>query len=171
MKDAVYELQEYLRNISRYDKDIPFTVSDGIFGKETTEAVIAFQEKYSLEPTGKVNFETWEKLTEINDEAIFFFSSPLMTAEENADDFPLKKGKESSLNTTLNLMLSHLAALYSNFETTEVLPIFTEETEEQIRNFQLAAGIEATGEADKRTWNELAWLFLNISQSTPDTAD
>ena len=31
MKDAVYELQEYLRNISRYDKDIPFTVSDGIF--------------------------------------------------------------------------------------------------------------------------------------------
>ena len=62
MDTAVYEIQTYIRNISRLDTQIPSLVPDGIYGTETAESITAFQRRHLLPQTGKVDFSTWNKL-------------------------------------------------------------------------------------------------------------
>lgn len=156
----VLEFQGYLRNISRYDSDIPTVIPDGIFGDETTESLKAFQRKHSLAETGTVNFPTWEKLIEENKRAIFFFSEPEQTAPISNGDFPLEQGKETHLNYNLNLMLSHLGKNYENFDVLELTADFTAQTRAQVINFQKVIDKEQTGKVDKETWNSLSQLYL-----------
>lgn len=49
----IRELQTYLRTVATRHIEIPLIAVDGIFGPETTQAVIAFQESFGLEPTGR----------------------------------------------------------------------------------------------------------------------
>ncbi len=160
MNTAVFEFQGYLRNISRYDSDIPTIIPDGIFGEETTASVKTFQRKHGLSETGTVNFETWTKLTEENRKAVFFFSDPIQTAPIKNEDLPLREGKETPLNYNLNLMLSQLGRRYENFSIIEVSSYFTSETAEQVRFFQKAIDVPVTGIVDKETWNSLSRLYL-----------
>ena len=44
----IRELQTYLRTVATRHIEIPLIAVDGIFGPETTQAVIAFQESLSL---------------------------------------------------------------------------------------------------------------------------
>lgn len=163
MDTAVYEIQSYIRNISRLDRDIPSLVPDGIFGDETTESVLAFQRKNLLPQTGKVDFDTWNKILEENDRAIFVFSDPVQTAPARNSDFPLKKGKGSHLNANVNLMLSRLSDFYENFEGAVLSSDYTEKTERMISIFQALTGTAVTGETDKNTWNLLSSLYLLLT--------
>ena len=90
MNSAVYEIQSYIRNVSRLDGDIPSLVPDGIYGPETSESVTAFQRKHLLPQTGKADLATWNKLLEENDRAVFEFSEPLQTAPAVNGVFPLR---------------------------------------------------------------------------------
>ena len=58
----VYELQTYLRYISRFVKSIPLVNPDGIYGPKTKEAVIEFQKAFGLPVTGEADFETWTRI-------------------------------------------------------------------------------------------------------------
>ncbi len=164
MDTAVYEIQSYIRNISRIDKDVPSLVPDGIFGSETTESVLAFQRKFLLPQTGRVDFDTWNRLLEESDRAVLLFSEPVQTAPVRNSDFPLKKGKESHLNKNVNLMLSRLSDFYENFEGVVLSPDYTAETERLIGLFQFLTGNAVTGETDKTTWNLLSYLYLLLSK-------
>lgn len=163
MDETVLEIQGYLRNISRYDKDIPTVIPDGIFGNETTESVRAFQRKHGLNETGIVNFETWNKLIEQNREAVFFFSEPVQTAPVRNEDLPLREGKETHLNYNLNLMLSRLADRFVNFSAVEVTSFFTSDTAAQVKIFQKVNSLPLTGIVDKETWNLLSELYLLLT--------
>lgn len=160
MDELVFEIQGYLRNISRYDKDIPNVIPDGIFGDETADSIKAFQRKHGLSETGTVNLSTWNKLIEENRKAIFFFSLPEQTAPITNEDFPLKMGKETHLNYNLNLMLAHLGRNYGNFDILEVNDIFSVQTKNQVLTFQKVTDKEQTGEVDKELWNSLSQLYL-----------
>ena len=163
MDEIILEVQGYLRNISRYDSDIPTVIPDGIFGEETTESVRAFQRKYNLEETGTVNLATWNKLTEENRKAVFFFSEPVQTAPIKNEVFPLREGKETHLNHNLNLMLSHLGRNFENFDILEITSAFTPQTTAQVRNFQKVIAVPLTGIVDKEIWNALSQLYLILT--------
>lgn len=163
MDEIILELQGYLRNISRYDSDIPTVIPDGIFGDETTESIKAFQRKHSLEETGNVDFETWNKLIEENRNAIFFFSEPIQTAPIRNEDFPLTEGKETYLNYNLNLMLSHLGRSFANFDILEITSAFTPQTTAQVKSFQKVISVPLTGIVDKEIWNSLSQLYLILA--------
>ena len=60
----VRNLQEMLRAIYFYNEILPEVIVDGIFDEKTEEAVINFQKKFSLEPTGVVDIITFEKIVE-----------------------------------------------------------------------------------------------------------
>ena len=51
-KANIYEIQTYLRYISRFFPQIPSVVPDGIFGDETESAIRAFQKMVGAEETG-----------------------------------------------------------------------------------------------------------------------
>ena len=93
---AIKEIQEYLFFLSdkKYEriKRIPI---DGVFDKETEDAVIAFQLATSLEPTGIVDYETFTTLyteyvrvyEEYNEKGYIFGdgSFPLQENDQNED--------------------------------------------------------------------------------------
>lgn len=164
MDTAVYEIQRYIRNISRLDRDIPSLIPDGIFGEETTESITAFQRKHLLPQTGKVDFDTWNKLLEENDKALFALSEPVQTAPAVSSDFPLKRGKESHLNGNVNLMLTRLSDFYENFDGAVLSSDYTEITERLVSIFQSITGNTETGEVDKNIWNLLSYLYLLLTE-------
>ena len=164
MNTAVYELQTYLRNISRTDAAVPSLIPDGIYGEETAESVMAFQRRHLLPQTGKVDFDTWKKLREESEKALFIFSRPLQTAPVTDRDFPLKKGKDSHLNGNINLMLTRLSEFYENFSGASPSSVYTDETERLTGIFQQLSGNTVTGEVDKNTWNLLSSLYLLMTE-------
>ena len=63
--DDVRLLQEYLAAIAPVFPSIPTITPDGVFGPRTRDAVIAFQEQFSLPINGQVGAITWEAITDI----------------------------------------------------------------------------------------------------------
>jgi peptidoglycan hydrolase-like protein with peptidoglycan-binding domain len=63
--DDVRLLQEYLNYVARSFPVIPTVSVTGYFGPRTREAVIAFQEQFSLPINGQVGAITWEAITDI----------------------------------------------------------------------------------------------------------
>lgn len=157
---AVFELQSYLRNISRFDSDIFGVVPDGIFGKETTLSVKSFQKKFELAQTGIVNFETWQAIKKENAQAVFFFSEPIQTVKIRNSDLPLKLGDNNIIIYTLHLMLNKVALNFSNFKALDLNSAFTQNTQREIKRWQRVISHEETGEVDKTTWDSLAMFYL-----------
>ncbi len=160
MDDAVFEIQSYLRNISRLDSDISRVVPDGVFAEETTAAVKSFQKKHSLEETGVVNFETWESIKNKNSEAVFEASEPLQIVRITNEDLPLTTGMDNTLVYTLHLMLNNVADRYDNFTPLPIQSLFDENTEREVRRWQRVISHTESGQVDKVTWNNLAEFYL-----------
>lgn len=160
MDKVVKEVQESLRIISRYDSSVPSVIPDGIFGEETRQSLIAFQQGRGLSPTGRVDFGVWERLTQEKEKAERFFSPPAEAAPAKREDFPLKKGRESHLNRNLNLMLLRLSERYDNFLPVDLSDSFSQETETQVKAFQRVTGREETGQVDKQLWDLLSVLYV-----------
>ena len=60
--EYVTALQTYLSLISRTYPEIPEISIDGVFGPATRNAVIAYQNRFSLTPDGIVGLRTWESI-------------------------------------------------------------------------------------------------------------
>lgn len=61
--DAVRLLQEYLNYIATVFTELPTIPVTGYFGNQTEEAVLAFQRRAGIEPTGTVAAATWLAIT------------------------------------------------------------------------------------------------------------
>ena len=58
-KDAIRNLQRYLRQLSYTDKDIIAPPIDSIYDRATADSVRSFQRKYGIAETGIANKETF----------------------------------------------------------------------------------------------------------------
>ena len=67
-RPSVFLIQQALNYISLTIPLIPPISEEGIFGEETENAVIAFQNIFGLEPTGVVNEATWNELVRVYQE-------------------------------------------------------------------------------------------------------
>lgn len=63
--DKVRQMQEELSTIAGAYPAIPKIAADGIYGPATQEAVEVFQSVFGLPVTGKVDYPTWYKISEI----------------------------------------------------------------------------------------------------------
>ena len=59
-KEAIRNVQRYLRQLSYTDADIPPVPIDGIFGEATENSLIAFQTKNGLSPSGVADRESFD---------------------------------------------------------------------------------------------------------------
>lgn len=60
----VIELQAAIRKLHGNCNAVPLINPDGLFGKETENAVFAAQSFFGLPQTGEVDFETWKLIFE-----------------------------------------------------------------------------------------------------------
>lgn len=160
LQEHISELQQYLRTISRLNKNIPSIIPNGLYDNLTEEAVRSFQRDYGLPVTGKVDNETWDKIYEV-------YQSVQELYEDIAAIFPvpstersyIREGDSGFLVYILQAMLNTISSFYGNLNDIEINGRYGSETAEAVADLQDIIGLPRTGEVDFRTWNRLAQLY------------
>ena len=160
-KESVRQIQTYLYDISRVDRDIPRVNPDGIYGKTTFESVTAFQKKHGIIPSGRVDYETFRKLSSEHERADAILSPPMSISpfEQELKEGVTRLGDKSDLVTIVKIMLKALGASYPYGEELILDDSFDLQTERAIKEFQFIHGIDSDGIINKETWNRLALAY------------
>lgn len=158
-KAAVYEMQYYLKFISKHIRGISEITPDGIFGAETEKAVREFQKIYSLEPTGEINRTTWNKITNVYAELKEEYGRADPIYVYPTELFAMKKGDDYSEILVLQGLLKRLSDRYENMPAASTSGVFDSETEDLVKKLQEVFDLPQTGEVNKATWNRIASFY------------
>lgn len=163
-KDAIKYLQTYLRAQTLVDNTFPLVPIDGIFDTQTQNALMEFQRRNNLPPTGVADRTTWDLLYTqyldiIRDTSLPAAIIPFPSYPKN---YTIKRGEKGFLVATLQYMLNEIGIIYNVFDTLEINGEYDEATEDIIRDFQTRNGIPSTGEVDRKTWEFIARIY-NLS--------
>ena len=165
VEQPVRSLQTMLRIIAEDDFRIPTVVPDGIYGQETTNAILAFQRKYGLPTTGVTDQTTWDRIVPAYEEAYIRVhkAAPIEIIMDPGKVYVL--GDSSPYLYLLQSMLLFLSQLHPDIATPSHSGTLDSPTSDALAGFQLLAGLPPTGELDKITWKYLVNQFtLNANR-------
>lgn len=154
---SVARLQFLLAYISLFYTDIPTVSLDGIYGSDTQQAVIAFQQLFGLPVTGNVNAEVWAKLYDVYNTVL-----KLITPELGEQGFPGTPLRRFSTGENVRLMqtyLNRIADDYPSIPKITVDGIFGPGTEEAVKAFQRRFFINPTGIINAQTWGQIVQIY------------
>ena len=152
---SVRDLQGALRLIAEEFPEIDPILVDGLFGPETTRAVLQFQQRFDLPQTGTVDFNTWTRIFE-RANAIQAQRQPPELLDAFPSDATLTIGSTGNPVWFVQFILQALADHYENFSPILPSGTYDEATADEIRHFQRTALLPETGIVDKPIWNSLA---------------
>lgn len=160
----VFDLQDSLRFLARYDPDLPLITADGVFGSETKNAVTAFQQKYNLPPSGEADEETWNTIREE-----FRRQKALRSAPNLLTAFPgvlhtVEPGNTDDTVLFIQIILRALARTFLDFTFVSLTGTYDPPTQTEIRRFQRRVLLPETGVTDKLTWDQLANTYRILQQ-------
>ena len=134
-EEAIKEVQEYLFFLSdkKYDtiKRIPI---DGVFDKETEEAVIEFQLANSIEPTGIVDYETFTLLEREYSIAYENFSEKDYIIGDS--QLPLSENDQNEDVRALHTMINELRKTYHQIESVGTGAFYSSRTGDTIESIR-----------------------------------
>ena len=158
------------RMINRIAQDYPALSTvwpeTGYFGAETEAAVRRFQEIFHLTVDGIVGKNTWYRMIRL-----YTGINRLAELDSLGERYPVlsfrpegtfRPGDRGEGVSALQFMLSVLGQFYDVIPAVQVDGVFGRQTEEAVRAFQEAAGLEPTGAADEGTWNALYRVYASI---------
>ena len=70
----IRSLQTMLRVIASHHQDLPNVVADGVYSRQTANAVSAFQRKFDIPVTGITDQATWEMIVAVYEPALIQIS-------------------------------------------------------------------------------------------------
>lgn len=164
-KNNVYELQRYLRELHFDTRGaIPPVNPDGIYGKETTAAVLAFQELHGLPATGAADSRTWNEIYSEYKEALIRRRPPRpISPFPDEEGYEISEGEYSDIVAIVQFMLRLLANAYDGIDGLPPEGVYNASTVKDIEAFQKAHLLPVTGRVDKATWNALAEAYDSIA--------
>lgn len=164
-RDAIKNLQTYLRRIAYFDGEINAVPIDGIYAEETRLAVTELQRSHGLPATGVVDRATWDLIFGLYSELTREKSPPTMISPfpQNPDGYELSLGDTQFLVDIVQYILGELSVDYDGFDNVVRNGTFDQATERAVAEFQRINGITITGRVDRITWNALAAQYNYIS--------
>ena len=161
---AVREVQGYLYFLSNTSyPDIPRVAIDGIWGVETERAVIAFQQMYGFEESGKVDLETFEAL---------YYEYSLALSDINAREymitdqgFPLRRNMMNDDVLLLHLLISEIQNEYGYLTKVNKSRYYSGFTEIAVSELQKIFGLEESGKVDANTFSRFVFEMDSIKAS------
>ena len=163
-KDAITNLQTYLRAQVILDPSAPLIAVDGIFDNATKNALIDFQLRNKLSPTGKADNVTWDLLYSQYMDILKLSSlpEPIIPFPSYPEGYTLKRGDKSFLVATVQYMLNEIGTIYTTIQPIDITGEFDETTELLIKEFQRKSSLTDTGTIDRSTWDRIARIY-NLS--------
>ncbi len=160
-KDAIANIQRYLRQLSYSHQNIPSPPIDGVFEDTTRSSLEAFQREYGLPASGIADRNTFDKLYAEYLASLGFYSSPLSLGlfPRTPDGYYVSLGDEFFLVSVIQHLLNELRIIYDSFIPLAVSGIFDEATEANVMDFQSKNQLKSDGRVDKETWNRLVEAY------------
>lgn len=159
--EPVRNLQHFLRLISYYYNSVPAVIPDGIFSTQTREAVIGFQETFSLPVTGSVDFDTWTQIVIVYNELQEFEAESYIPQFFPSYGFNISAEESPVQLNVIHAMMQVLSQLFGNLGTFTATGIHDESSVNLIKTLQSLFGLEPNGTIDKKTFNMIAALYNN----------
>lgn len=165
-RDAITNLQRYLRQLHFSEPEIPQPPIDGIFESATEESLRAFQRSRGLPPTGRADQITWELLFEAYRAALVsaLFPSSVDLFPVHPRGYALTVGDRGLAVNALQYALQELQHTYGTEFPTPITGIYTEETRDAVVAFQRWNGLPGTGITDLLTWNRIMDQYNSLFQ-------
>lgn len=158
-KDAIKNVQRYLRQLSFHDDTITPVPIDGVWADQTRRALMQFQRAQGLPVTGTVDNNTWAILKQKYDESVALNSPPLkldlFPRNIYGGEYEISLGESGFLVDTVQYLLGELGRLYS-FPEYAPSGVYDEATAALVRDFQTKNKISATGRVGRETWDAMA---------------
>lgn len=160
-REAIRNIQRYLRQLSYVNDEIPAPPIDGIYDTATREAVRAFQRGEGLPTTGVVDAVTFELLFQRYEESLRRESAPVPISQfpRLSPGYALREGDESFLVRLIQYALGELDLIYEGFDNVPQTGVYDEATAAAVRDFQGRHALPQTGEVDRATWDALATTY------------
>ncbi len=157
-------IQFYLNMIAEFNDFIPTVPIDGIFGPQTRNAVIAFQQSEGIPQTGVIDRQTWDAL----------YSRYVSTVAGLPPDYRgggaavypgdiLRRGMSGNNVRLIQTYLARIAEYDSNIPKIQVTGYFGPETENAVLAFQRQYGLPPRGIVGLNTWNAIADLYNDLT--------
>lgn len=165
-------IQTELNRIAQNYPAIPkISEENGIFGNQTRDAVLKFQEIFGLTPTGEVDKATWYRikqyysgvkgLGELLGEGISISEAQIPFATQ------LREGAQGIGVKTIQYYLNILAYFNPNLSALPLDGIYGPETTNAVRIFQQYYGLPVTGVMNTATWNVLNRIYSETVEFLP----
>lgn len=162
-------VQTSLNRIAQNYPAIPKIVPvDGIYGKNTTASVKAFQEIFSLKADGIVGSDTWYQIVRI-------YVAVVKLAELQSEGqteyvigpYPrtLKPGDTGDSVAQLQYMLDVAGSFIPAVPKVKQDGIYGQATQDAVRSYQQYMGLPATGIVDPRTWDSLYEQLIGVDNT------
>lgn len=163
MGNEVKVIQYYLSVVGYFNNSIPVLALDGYFGPKTEDAVRQFQTIYGLPVTGKVDVETWQKLSSIYLDTVN--SLPASFYGKQAHLYPgyvLTLGTENDDVAYLQTYLNKIGQTYPSIGQVPVTGVYDSATDAAVREFRQIFGLpQATG-VGPSTWLHIATEYNRL---------
>ncbi len=164
---GVRNLQYYLDYLSRFYPTIPPVDTDGVFGENTRNAVLALQRTFGLTEDGIVGYDTWYTMLDAYQGAIAQLAGSLW--EGDIIPFPgviLRIGSDSDVVALMQRYLNTIGESYSNIPRVDPTGYFGNMTEAAVIAFQETFGLPANGIVDAATWDEIMNIYSDLQDSS-----
>lgn len=161
----VRSLQTMLRTIAEYNGSIPTVIPDGLYGKETRDAVTMFQRNNSLPSTGIVDQQTWERIVDRYEDALIYIDKAYPIEIIMNPNKIYVRGDRSPNLYLAQAILDYLSTQHAPISAPSRDGLLDELTAASILSFQNLNGLQPTGDLDRKTWQYLSKQFtLNANR-------
>lgn len=159
----IRSLQTMLRTIAQINPSQKSVIPDGIYSKQTEEAVSSFQRRKGLPITGIVNNATWDSIVS-EYERSRIETDPAQGLQITINPGQVfRLGDENSHIPLIQTILFVLSQAYDVIPEPDYSGILDQATQKSIIAFQTFSGLPPTGELDKRTWKNLALQYTQVT--------
>ena len=162
----IRDLQNMLRTISHFTKEIPCIIPDGIFGENTKKCVLDFQTAYGLERSGEVNRNTWDKIREVFIKISDIYSVPQKCMVLAGRNISINKDDEIPELLVIQSMIHALSKIFANIPAVDISGIHDKKSVAAVAFIQGVSGIEPTGVINTGTYNAISNVYTsNVAKS------
>ena len=165
-------IQTELNRISQNYPAIPKIANvNGIFGLDTRDAVLKFQEIFNLRQSGEVDKSTWyavkryyagvKGLSELAAEGVTIAEASVPFATQ------VSAGDSGISVRTIQYYLSVIAYFNGALAPVPRTAVFDSATVDAVERFQEFYGLDVTGIVDNDTWNTITRIYTETVASLP----